>query len=80
MSVKGTPMVFRFLCAFVLFVAITAFGLWIERENLALNRNVSRQHYQRDILEEEVVRLKSDVEQLGVPSEALESTPEKENE
>lgn len=65
-------MVFRFLCALALFVAVTAIGIWIERQNLDWNRVVSRQHYQREIFEENIARLKTEVEELGAPARILE--------
>ena len=65
-------MFFRFGSAIVLVVLISLAGVAIEKQNLALRREVSRQHYRLDVLLEQHARLRLKTQQLGAPARVIE--------
>lgn len=66
-------MYFRFGSAIVLVVLISLAGIAIEKRGLELRRDVSRQHYQLDILRDTQARLRLRTQELGAPTRLLES-------
>ncbi len=65
-------MVFRFVGSLTLVVVIALLGVALETENLALHREISRQHYQTDILREDYARLRLKSQELGAPTKMLD--------
>ena len=51
-------MFFRFGSAVFLVVVMSLLGIAIEKQNLDLRREISRQHYRMDVLQEEHARLR----------------------
>lgn len=66
-------MYFRFGSAVVLAVAISLTGIALEKQNLQLRRQVSRQHYQLDELLDRHARLRLRSGELGAPEQVLRS-------
>ena len=66
-------MFFRFGCALCLAAAVSVIGVAIEKATLVTRREVSRQHYQTDVLREEHARLRLKTQQLGAPKRLIES-------
>ncbi len=65
-------MVFRFVGSLTLIVCIALVGVALEKENLSLHREISRQHYRTDILREDYARLRLKSQELGAPTKMLE--------
>jgi hypothetical protein len=66
-------MYFRFGCAVVLVVLIALAGTAVEKQNLALRRRLSHQHYRSEVLLEQQARLRLKAQQLGTPLRLLDS-------
>lgn len=66
-------MFFRFGSAVVLVVLVALAGTALEKQNLALRRQLSRQHYRRDVLLEQHARLRLHAQQLGAPIRLLDA-------
>ena len=66
-------MFFRFGCAVVLVVLVSLGGVALEKENLRLRREVSRQHYRLDVLRNEQARLRLRTQELGAPTRLIDS-------
>ena len=60
-------MFFRFAAALVLVVLVSMAGIAIEKRNLELRRDISRQHYQLDLLYETHSRLRLKTQRLSGP-------------
>jgi hypothetical protein len=58
-------MLFRFLVAVVLVTGVSLFGIALEKQNLALKRGISLQHYRLEILREKRSRTILRTHQLG---------------
>lgn len=58
-------MLFRFVAALTLVTAVSLLGISLEKQNLALKRTISLQHYRLEILEEKRSRLILKTHQLG---------------
>jgi hypothetical protein len=58
-------MFFRFGSALILVVVISLLGIVVEKQNLTLRREISRQHYRMDVLQEEHARLRLRSQQLA---------------
>lgn len=71
-------MFFRFGSALILIVATSLLGILVEKQNLMLRRELSRQHYRMDVLQEEHARLRLRSQQLAAV-ERLFATIEDEN-
>ncbi|WP_166831613.1 hypothetical protein [Thalassoroseus pseudoceratinae] len=65
-------MVFRFVGSLTLIVSIALIGVGLEKANLSLHREISRQHYRTDILREDYARLRLKSQELGAPTNMLE--------
>jgi hypothetical protein len=72
-------MFFRFGSALVLVVVTSLLGILVEKQNLALRREISRQHYRMDVLQEEHVRLRLRSQQLAAVERLFESIEDKES-
>lgn len=68
-------MYFRFASGIVLVVLIALVGVGLEKETLALRREVSRQHFRTEILIENKAKLRWECEQLGAPQRLIEALP-----
>ncbi|MFN0197931.1 MAG: hypothetical protein ACKVT0_14390 [Planctomycetaceae bacterium] len=68
-------MYFRFASTICLVVAISLFGVGLEKEALSLRREVSRQHFRADILGDNRAKLRWECEQLGAPQRLIEQLP-----
>lgn len=66
-------MYFRFGCILCLAAAVSVVGVAVEKTVLELRRDVSRQHYRQDVLQEEHARLRLRTQQLGAPRRIIES-------
>jgi len=66
-------MYFRFSSAVVLVVLISAAGIFLEKQRLALDRRVSRQQYRLDVLRDRQARLRLQTEQLGAPVRTIDA-------
>lgn len=66
-------MYFRFGFVLLLAVAISIVGVAIEKLTLAYRRDVSRQHYQLDVLREKHARARLRTQELGAPARTLDS-------
>lgn len=71
-------MFFRFGSALILVVMTSLLGILVEKQNLTLRREISRQHYRMDVLQEEHARLRLKSQQLAAV-ERLFETIEDEN-
>jgi hypothetical protein len=58
-------MFFRFGSALILIVVTSLLGIFVEKQNLTLRRELSRQHYRMDVLQEEHARLRLRSQQLA---------------
>lgn len=58
-------MFFRFGSALILVVVTSLFGIFVEKQNLTLRREISRQHYRMDVLQEDHARLRLRSQQLA---------------
>ena len=58
-------MFFRFGSAIILVVVTSLLGIFVEKQNLTLRREISRQHYRMDVLQEEHARLRLRSQQLA---------------
>jgi hypothetical protein len=58
-------MFFRFGSALILVVVASLLGIFVEKQNLTLRREISRQHYRMDVLQEEHARLRLQSQQLA---------------
>ena len=58
-------MFFRFGSALLLVVIISLLGIAIEKQNLEMRRELSRQHYQMDVLLDEHARLRLRTQELA---------------
>lgn len=66
-------MLFRFTSAILLAVAISLIGIGLEKESLNLKRQVSRQHYQLEVLVNAHAKMKLATQQAGSPGQVLRS-------
>ncbi len=57
-------MYFRFTAGLLLAMAVSIAGTWLEKLTRSLQREVSLQHYQADVLRELIVRRRLDVARL----------------
>lgn len=64
-------MYFRFGFAVVLVVLISLTAIAVEKENLALRRELSRQHYRMDLLREQHIRLRLRSQELAAVDRLL---------
>ena len=60
-------MFFRFGSAIVLVVSVSVIGIALEKRNLEIRRELSRQHYQSEVLLEDHAKLRLLTQQLGAP-------------
>jgi len=60
-------MFFRFGSTLFLVVLVSLAGIALEKQNLALRREVSRQSYRMDVLLDEHSRLRLTAQRLGAP-------------
>lgn len=58
-------MLFRFVAALTLVTAVSLLGIALEKQNLAMKRAISLQHYRLEILREKRSRLVLKTHQLG---------------
>lgn len=58
-------MFFRFGSALILVVVTSLLGIVVEKQNMTLRREISRQHYRMDVLQEEHARLRLRSQQLA---------------
>lgn len=65
-------MIYRFCAGLVLVVLISLAGTAIEKDTLALRREVTRQTYRQTILEERLARLTMELQRTGAPARHLE--------
>jgi len=65
-------MFFRFVCGLTLVLLVSLAGIALEKRNLELNRIVSRQHYQLEILLREHAHQRMLAQQLGAPARLIE--------
>tara|TARA_R110002111_G_scaffold18931_2_gene46271 strand:+ start:110890 stop:111204 length:315 start_codon:yes stop_codon:yes gene_type:complete len=66
-------MLFRFGSAIFLAVAVSLVGIGLEKESLKLKRQVSRQHYQLEVLINAHAKMKLATQQAGSPRQMLNS-------
>lgn len=66
-------MFFRFGSALILVVMTSLLGILVEKQNLALRREISRQHYRMDVLQEEHARLRLKSQQLAAVERLFET-------
>ena len=66
-------MVFRFASGLVLIVLVSLAGTSAEKQNLRLRRQLSRQCYRSDVLQERLAKLRLRVEQLGAPARLIDA-------
>ena len=66
-------MFFRFGSAVFLVVVMSLIGIAIEKQNLDLRREISRQHYRMDVLQEEHARLRLRSQRLAAIERLSES-------
>jgi hypothetical protein len=69
-------MFFRFGSAIVLVVLISLAGVAIEKRNLELRREVSRQHYRMDVLFDTHAKLRLRSQELGAPVRMIDALEE----
>lgn len=65
-------MYFRFGVALALVVGISLCGIAIERTNLRMRQQITRQHYRMDVLGERIVQARAETGRLGAPERLLE--------
>lgn len=68
-------MYFRFTAGLLLAMAISMAGTWLEKQTRTLQREISLQHYQADVLREFIVRRRLDVARLTAPIRPSPSPP-----
>lgn len=66
-------MYFRFGSAIVLVVLISLVGIALEKRNLQLRRQVTRQRFRHDVLHDEHIRLRLETQRLGAPSQTIDA-------
>lgn len=66
-------MFFRFGSAVFLVVVMSLLGIAIEKQNLDLRREISRQHYRMDVLQEEHARLRLRSQKLAAIERLFET-------
>ncbi len=66
-------MVYRFCAALVLVVLVSLAGTALEKETLALRREVTRQVYRRQVLESRLASLAMEVQRSGAPVRHVET-------
>ncbi len=66
-------MYFRFGSALVLIVLISLGGIALEKRNLQMRRDISRQHFQMDVLRDAHARLRLKNQQLAGPVRVLDA-------
>lgn len=66
-------MYFRFGSALVMVVLVSLAGIALEKRNLGLRRDVSRQHFRMDVLRDTHAKLRLKTQQLGAPARVIES-------
>lgn len=64
-------MVFRFAGAMALVVIVALIGAALETRAVAVRRQIVKQHYQLEALEERLVRLRLAIQQEGTPTRLL---------
>lgn len=69
-------MFFRFGSAIVLVVLISLAGVALEKQNLELRREVSRQHFRMDVLLDTHAKMRLRTQQLGAPVRMIERLEE----
>lgn len=72
-------MFFRFGSALILVVATSLLGIFVEKQNLTLRREISRQHYRMDVLQEEHARLRLQSQQLAAVERLFETIEDEES-
>jgi hypothetical protein len=65
--------VYRFCAALVLVVLVSLAGTALEKETLALRREVTRQVYRRQVLESRLAGLAMEVQRSGAPVRHVET-------
>ena len=66
-------MFFRFCSAIVLVVLVSLVGTVIEKGNLVLRREVTRQHYRLNVMLEAHAKLRLKTQQMGAPIRVIET-------
>jgi hypothetical protein len=66
-------MYFRFGSAIVLVVLISLVGIALEKRNLQLRRQVTRQRFRHDVLHDEYIRLRLETQRLGAPAQTIDA-------
>lgn len=66
-------MVFRFLVAIGLVVAVALAGVALEKRTLELRRAVTTQHFREGVLRENHARLRLRTQELGAPARLVEA-------
>ncbi|QDT27455.1 hypothetical protein Enr10x_27720 [Gimesia panareensis] len=66
-------MLFRFVSAILLAVAVSLIGIALEKESLKLKRQVSRQHYQLEVLINAHAKMKLAAQRASSPRKVLNS-------
>lgn len=69
-------MFFRFAASLVLVVLVSIAGVWLEKQTLELQRAVSRQHYQCDVLLDMIVQLRLETQRLAAVARNEPGTPD----
>lgn len=64
--------IYRFCAGLVLVVLISLAGTALEKETLALRREVTRQAYRQSVLEERLARLTMELQRSGAPARHLD--------
>ncbi len=68
-------MYFRFTAGLLLAMAVSMAGTWLEKLTRSLQREVSLQHYQADVLRELIVRRRLDVARLTGQRSSVAAVP-----
>ncbi len=71
-------MYFRFCCAIILVVIISLIGILFEKQNLEIRRTISKQHFQKDILQDQYSRLRLTTHLHGSPDRIYQKMQEPE--
>ena len=72
-------MFFRFGSALILVVVTSLLGIFVEKQNLTLRREISRQHYRMDVLQEEHARLRLRSQQLAAVERLFDTIEDEES-
>lgn len=72
-------MFFRFGSALILVVVTSLLGIVVEKQNLTLRREISRQHYRMDVLQEEHARLRLRSQQLAAVERLFDTIEDEES-